>query len=138
MFCVLTVCKVLPYQHYGGKMCCSGKRAHTVGKECTVGTTKLTLTGSLKSKTHKLNTFFYFCCHFLWLLLQSLKTVLVLYNQKQFFWTNQNRYQKTQTFMLISNTLKKFLKTSPKKVISQTILMNMSKKIEKVNISATK
>jgi hypothetical protein len=40
---------------------------------------------------------------------------------------NQKRYQKTKNSMPISNSLKKFLKDAPKKIINKTSLMNMSK-----------
>ncbi len=47
---------------------------------------------------------------------------------KNFIFKNQKRYQKTQNFMLISNSLKKFLKKgTEKKVLSKTSLTNLSK-----------
>jgi hypothetical protein len=47
--------------------------------------------------------------------------------KKNLLQKNQKRYKKTQNFMLISNPLEKFLKKCTQKVLSKTILMNMSK-----------
>jgi hypothetical protein len=44
-----------------------------------------------------------------------------------FFFTKSKKVSKTQNFTLISNPLKKLLENAPKKVISKTSLVNMSK-----------
>ncbi len=65
----------------------------------------------LKSKTHLLNTFFYFLSRFLRIWLQSLKKGLI-WPKNFFFEKNRKRCEKTQNFTLISNPLKKLWKNA--------------------------
>jgi hypothetical protein len=80
----------------------------------------------LKSKTHLQNTFFDFSSRFLRVWLQSLKKVLI-WPKKKKFWKIKKGVQKRRISRWFRICWKSFEKMHQKKVISKTILTNMSK-----------
>ncbi len=89
----------------------------------------------LKSKTHLLNTFFWFLSRFMRVWLQGFQKML-LWTKNMFFWKNQKRYQKTQNFTPISNPLKKLVKNAQKKLKVKQVCRTWVK-VKIVHISIT-
>ncbi len=78
------------------------------------------MVAKFKSKTHLLNTFLDFLSRFLRVWIQSFQKVLI-WPQEFFLEKNVKRYQKTQNFMLIFESVEKDVKKCTKKLKAKQV-----------------